>query len=104
MELFKEWFLWGESDLFIYGIALIVFAAIFSGTENRVKNRRYIIVCLIIYAICELIVTFWFHNWTLGYISLFAGGIALSLSLGRMIKTVFARALKQTRNSNEKFK
>lgn len=87
MELAKEWFLWGESDLFIYGMILIVFAAIFSKTENKAKNLRMIILCLIIYAICELIVTFLFHNWTLGYISLFIGGVALSLALGRMIKT-----------------
>ena len=87
MELAKEWFLWGESDLFIYGMILIAFSAIFSKTENKSKNIRTIILCLIIYAICELIVTFWFHNWTLAYISLFTGGIALSLALGRIIKT-----------------
>lgn len=40
MELAKEWFLWGESDLFIYGIILIVFAAIFSRTENKVKKSK----------------------------------------------------------------
>ena len=95
MELAKEWFLWGESDLFIYGIRLIVFAAIFSRTENKVKNRRNIIICLIIYALCELIVTFWFHNWTVGYISLFIGGIALSMALGRIIKTILSRVLRK---------
>lgn len=95
MELAKEWFLWGESDLFIYGIILIVFVAIFSRTENKVKNRRNIIICLIIYALCELIVTFWFHNWIVGYISLFIGGIALSLALGRIIKTILSRALRK---------
>lgn len=95
MELAKEWFLWGESDLFIYGIILTVFAAVFSKTENKVKNLKLLILCLSIYAVCELVVTFWFHNWTVGYISLFMGGTALSLALGRIIKTVLSIGLKK---------
>lgn len=27
MELLREWFIWGESDLFIYGVIIIVIAA-----------------------------------------------------------------------------
>ena len=29
MELLREWFIWGESDLFIYGVIIIVIAAFF---------------------------------------------------------------------------
>lgn len=92
MELFREWFIWGESDLLIYGVIIIVIAAFFPlRHEKRRKNRIIIAVCLAIYAMCELVVTFWFQNWLRAFVCLFLGGIALSIAVGRIVKMVWVR-------------
>ena len=40
MELLREWFIWGESDLFIFGVIIIVIAAFFPlRLEKKRKNR-----------------------------------------------------------------
>lgn len=84
MELMKEWFLWGESDLFFYGIGVIII----SGLLPQQKNNWITGGCFAVYAVCELVVTFRFQNWLFAYICLFAGGIALSIGVGRMIRTM----------------
>ena len=51
MELLREWFMWGESDLFIFGVIIIVIAAFFPlRLEKNRKNRIIIVACLAIYA------------------------------------------------------
>ena len=94
MELLREWFLWGESDLFIFGVIIIVIAAFFPlRLEKNRKNRIIIVACLAIYAMCELVVTFWFQNWLRAYVCLFLGGIAFSIAAGRIAKMVWVKYL-----------
>ena len=38
MELLRGWFIWGESDLFIFGVIIIVIAAFFP--LRLEKNRK----------------------------------------------------------------
>lgn len=94
MELLREWFIWGESDLFIYGIIIIAISAFFPlKLEKRKRNYFVIAVCLTIYVVCEIVVTFWFQNWLRAYVCLFLGGIAFSIAVGRMVKIVWVRFL-----------
>lgn len=88
MELLREWFLWGESDLFFFGIGIIIIFALFPIKLKKRENGGIIGGCFIIYAVCELVVTFWFQNWMFTYICLFVGGIALSVALGRIIRAM----------------
>ena len=86
MELLREWYLWGESDLLPYGVIIILLAAMSPGM-SRPHSSRLTAGCLIVYGICELVVTFYaHHNWTLGFLCLFAGGAALSVAIGRLIR------------------
>ncbi|MCD8054447.1 MAG: hypothetical protein LUF00_10525 [Lachnospiraceae bacterium] len=92
MLLLREWFVWGESDLFIYGVLMIVVSALLPFHRENVKdNYNFIATCLAIYAICEVVVTLGPPNWTLLIICLFAGGIALSIALGRIVRMVWAK-------------
>ncbi len=94
MELLREWFVWGESDLFFYGIGIIVVTMLLPWAQKKSrKNYGIIVSCLIVYGVCELIVTFWFQNWLRAYICLFVGGIALSIAIGRIIKIVWIKVL-----------
>lgn len=94
MELLREWFVWGESDLFFYGICIIIIAALLPWKpEKSQKNKCVIAVCLAIYAVCELVVTFWFQNWFCAYICLFSGGIAFSIAVGRTAKIAWLKLL-----------
>lgn len=88
MELLREWFWWGESDLFFLGIGLIVFSALVPWKKNR-ANYMIIAACFALYALCEFEVTFDFNNWLLGYICLFLGGAVLSAALGRIIRMIW---------------
>ncbi len=97
MELLREWFLWGESDLFFYGIGIIIISGLFPLNPKKQKNYWIIGCCLMVYVVCELVVTFWFRNWLFAYICLFVGGIALSIALGRIIKMVWKKALEHRR-------
>lgn len=94
MELLREWFIWGESDLHIYGIIIIVIAAFFPlKLEKKQRNYSIIAACFAIYVVCELVVTFWFQNWLRAYVCLFLGGAAFSIAVGRIFKMVWVRFL-----------
>lgn len=97
MELLREWFLWGESDLFFYGIGIIAISGLLPLNPKKQKNYWIIGGCFIVYVVCELVVTFWFRNWLFAFICLFVGGIALSIALGRIIKIVWKKALEHRR-------
>lgn len=96
MGLLQEWFLWGESDLFFYGVAIILISIFFPWKKEK-KRRHYLIIliCLIVYGISELVVTFWWQNWMCTYVCLFAGGIAFSIALGRIIKMCWSKIRKR---------
>lgn len=98
MELLREWLVWGESDLFFYGIGLIVISAFLPWKANKsLKNYLIIAACIIVYGICELVVTFWFQNWLRGYICLFVGGTTLSIAIGRFIKMIWKKLFRKER-------
>lgn len=90
MELLREWFWWGESDLFFLGIGLIVISALVPWKKNR-ANYVIIAACFALYVLCELEVTFDFKNWLLGYTCFFLGGAALSAALGRIIRMIWIK-------------
>ena len=46
MELLREWYLWGESDLFLYGVIIIALSAIAPGA-GRPHSGRLTVGCLI---------------------------------------------------------
>lgn len=94
MELLREWFLWGESDLFFYGICMIIVAAFLPWKYGKDrKNYRIIAASFTIYFVCELTVTFWFQNWFRAYICLFLGGAAFSTGIGRTAKMIWLKFL-----------
>lgn len=88
MELLKEWFWWGESDLFFWGIGLIVISALVPPMKKR-ADCVIVTACFALYVLCELEVSLDFNNWLLGYICLFLGGAALSAALGRIIRMIW---------------
>lgn len=93
MELLREWFLWGESDLFFLGVGILILSMLFPWAQNKNRKNGWIIAgCMVVYGICELVVTFFFQNWLRAYLCLFVGGIALSIALGRIIKAIWKRA------------
>ena len=75
MEIFRAWFVWGESDLF------------FPGEKKR--NAILIICSVVVYWVCETIVSYYPPGGALQYILLFVGGIALAITYGRVIRCVW---------------
>ena len=95
MEILKEWFVWGESDLFLYGIGIVIFSALLPCREAAKRKNCGMIACLlVIYAICESVVTLWPQNWFYGFLCLFLGGIALSAAIGRILRMAWQRIRK----------
>ena len=94
MELLREWFIWGESDLFIFGVIIIVIAAFFPlRLEKNRKKLIKIVAFLAIYDMSEIFVKFWFQNRLRAYVCLFLGGIAFSIAAGRIAKMVWVKYL-----------
>ena len=94
MELLREWFVWGQSDLFFYGVIIIAVAALLPlRAEKQRWDRILITACLMVYVVCELVVTFWSQNWARGYLCLFLGGIAFSIAVGRLFKMAWIKFL-----------
>ena len=92
MQLLREWFIWGESDLFFYGIAIILLSALFPWKGEKPRRHVLIIlICLAVYVGSELVVTFWWHNWLYAYLCLFLGGIGFSIALGRLIRLCWVK-------------
>ncbi|MBQ7801419.1 MAG: hypothetical protein IJ375_03740 [Oscillospiraceae bacterium] len=90
MELLREWYFWGESDLFFVGIALIVIGALLPWRSDKF-NWTAAAICAGMYILCELLVTFWQGGWLLFFVFLFAGGIALSIAVGRILRGLFVK-------------
>lgn len=87
MEILREWFLWGESDLFFVGVAfVIVFILLPWKIENNALNYLSILIGLVLYALAELVVSVWYPNAMSAYICLFVGGFALSAAVGRVLR------------------
>ncbi len=94
MEILREWFLWGESDLFFYGMIIILIAVLFPWRyEKQQKHYLIIILCLITYGISEWVVTCWSKSWLLAFLFLFIGGIALSIAIGRILKFLWSKMI-----------
>ena len=82
MEIFKEWFVWGESDLFFPGVILLLIFVLLPWREGEKKRNA-------IYWVCETIVSYYPPGGALQYILLFVGGIALAITYGRVIRCVW---------------
>lgn len=91
MELLREWFLPGESDLLFYGLSIIVIAALFPMEQAGKKSLRTILICLAGYAVCEAVVSLWWQNWVIAYCCLFLGGMLLAVAVGRLLRYGFCK-------------
>ena len=90
MEIFKEWFVWGESDLFFPGVILLLIFVLLPWREGEKKRNAIVIICaMVIYWVCETIVSYYPPGGAFQYILLFVGGIALAITYGRVIRCVW---------------
>lgn len=91
MEIFQEWFVWGESDLAYFGVGILALFILLPWRENqRKQNGVFIAVTLVVYGICEGIVSYARPSWGVGYVLLFVGGVALAMALGRVVRMIWS--------------
>lgn len=102
MVLLREWFFGGVNYLLFAGLALILVSALLPWNKRRNKrNLRLIIVLAVLYVVCELIVTFWTKNWMLLLSGMLVGGVALSATIGRLIRLLFICVRNSIRRSKK---
>ncbi len=89
MDIFVEFFI--ESDLWLLGIFTTVIAFLLPARKDQM--RRNIIVALmwlVGYIVAEIVMRFGGYHYVLSLLSLFVGGISISVFLGRTIRLLFA--------------
>ena len=83
MEIFRAWFVWGESDLFFPGVILLLIFVLLPWREGEKKRNAILIICsVVVYWVCETIVSYYPPGGALQYLLLFVGGIALAILFG----------------------
>ena len=54
MEIFRAWFVWGESDLFFPGVILLLIFVLLPWREGEKKRNAILIICsVVVYWVCE---------------------------------------------------
>lgn len=86
MEILREWFLPGESDLLGAAILLIAFAALAPWEKTRQWSGWFIVGCVLIYGGCEALAAFWGQSYGVAFFALFLGGGALCLAIGSLLR------------------
>ena len=93
MQIFKEWFFWQESDLFFFGIGIILICILLPWKKNR-KNYAIILICFLAYILSELAAALPKTDMLGAILSIFAGGIGISIAIGRCIRLIFHKLTK----------
>ena len=90
MEIFRAWVVWGESDLFFPGVILLLIFVLLPWREGEKKRNAILIICsVVVYWVCETVVSYYPPGGALQYLLLFVGGIALAITYGRVIRCVW---------------
>lgn len=76
------------SGVLPYSAAILVIALLLPWRDDK-QNYRLIAGCLAVYVLSELVVTFGLFTWSWMYGCLFVGGAALSVGLGRLMKSIW---------------
>lgn len=91
MEIFQEWFVWGESDLAYFGVGILLLFILLPWREYQKKQNGILIAgAFVVYAICEGIVSYACPSGVWEYVFLFVGGAALAVALGRVIRMIWS--------------
>ena len=90
MELLTEFF---ESGLLYIGIGIALLSALLPW-KNAKRNYTVAAICLAVYLLAELTVPVLTTNNLIVILSLFLGGIALSVAVGRIVKFAWVKLKK----------
>ena len=89
LNIFPEWFIPGESDLFWVGIILVVVGAVFPFHKESQRGHLFRALALLaVYALAEAALHFLPGNYMAEIAMVFLGGTCLAVGCGRLIRWV----------------
>ncbi len=92
LNVFPEWFIYGESDLFLFGIGLFLVGVLLPW--RRETQKRHLIRMAVLFAVylaSEAVLTFLHGSYLAELLLVFLGGGCLAVAAGRLIRFIITQ-------------
>ena len=87
LNVFPEWFIYGESDLFFFGVGLILVGILLPWRrETQKRHITWMVVLFAAYLASEAVLHFLPGNYMAEFAMVFLGGGCLAVAVGRLIR------------------
>ncbi len=90
LNVFPEWFIYGESDLFFFGVGLILVGFLLPWRrETQKRHITWMVVLFAAYLASEAVLHFLPGNYMAEFAMVFLGGGCLAVAAGRLIRWLY---------------